>query len=600
MGNDFSITIGSYLSSLNNAADHSSLIWKLMTNFRNNTENAELVNYLSEQNIFDIIGKGRDELTHSRMLADIFCGSFFSVSEDSAIHRLLDLLVERAFEQGISIDDEIKSSVLTSSLQITDCADVRTEYPVSKYLSDYAGNTKSASKGRIDLFMRLKANGTEPNGKHVIELFVENKIGSREHSNQTQHYHDQCSDGRRAAQFFVYLTVDGDNESSARTRKRAPAYIHITYQDIMDKILCPMLKSLSLNQREKMILKEYINCLELPSLKQENNPSAMIMATSGHEKQLIDSFWSNKDNRQLVELVVNSVVRKKMYSCFTEDLLSFDEAVSRLLVRNLKGKGLYSTLRSYCPVCGTQNEGFPFVINCVKTTASTLYYLPIDFFEYDGEVYQSIPAALIKALSDYCSRTGVSDKNELVELFKPIYGRQKGGRAVLVTSEAKDYMECRDFYIPTELDDLFVRSSINLDKLTLINEILGIGHYIKRVTETSYNNLACSQSSSLLREAKKSLYIHVPGTSLWFRKGQEDKLDKINNASDQHISECSLSEYDEQLLRRFYEKHRQLIISIHRILIENETDESAKQKLMSQLAILPKERTHLNNEKERT
>lgn len=578
------LTIDSYL---NSDPDYTEQIEKLLLSFKNNPKNDELLRYLSEPNVFDTLGKGRDEMTHSRILADILGGSMFSPNNNAPIYRLLDLLVAKASEQDVDVDKEMRASVLTSSLQMTKCVDAKTEYTLSQYLKDYANKPQSTSAERIDVYLRFDIAGTGQYGKHTVELFVENKVDSCEHDNQTQSYYDQCADGRRAAQLFIYLTTNAEDKCAALDRNGKPAFIHITYQDLMDKVFMPLLDAGSLNARNQYLLKEYVNCLELPALTQEKHASYSIMAISGYEKRLVEEFISDASNRRIINLAVHSTLGDKLYSYFLYDLLPFDDAVEKMLSALSKAKGMLHTLKSLDDVCGQQKGGTPFVINVIKTEKDKLTYLPTSLYEYQGQAFVSISEALINALSDYSARSGITDKAELINLFQPLYGRQKGGKSALVTSNHKDFKAWTEGYMPTEFDDLYIRREIRYDKLELINRVLGDGHHIKLISEDCYNNLVCP-ATDMQKEANANLYSPVEGTSIYFRKGLEGRIDEINEKSGLRIAECKLTDNNEQLLKRFYDNNRKLFLSVYRVLAEGELNAETKSRLLRNFKKLQK------------
>lgn len=183
----------------------------------------------------------------------------------------------------------------------------------------------------------------------------------------------------------------------------------------------------------------------------------------------------------------------------------------------IKEIGMLQTLKSVNDVCEQQNNGTPFVINVFKIEKDKLMYLPTSLYEYQGQAFVLISEALIKALSDYSARSGITDNAELINLFHPLYGTQKRGKSALVTSHHKDFKTWRNGYMPTEFDDLYIRREIRYDKLELINRVLGDGHHIKLISEDCYNNLVCP-ATDMQKEANANLYSPVEGTSLYFRK----------------------------------------------------------------------------------
>lgn len=71
---------------------------ELLTMFnRNISKNAELLDYIGRNNLFEIIGKARNEGVHSRFVAELLSGSFFNGdSRESTLFHFLDMLLYRA------------------------------------------------------------------------------------------------------------------------------------------------------------------------------------------------------------------------------------------------------------------------------------------------------------------------------------------------------------------------------------------------------------------------------------------------------------------------------------------------------------------------
>ena len=54
-----------------------SMIENLLSAFNNNPRNSKVVEYIFRQNLFDMIGKSRHEMVHSKMIAELLAGRYF-------------------------------------------------------------------------------------------------------------------------------------------------------------------------------------------------------------------------------------------------------------------------------------------------------------------------------------------------------------------------------------------------------------------------------------------------------------------------------------------------------------------------------------------
>ena len=114
------------------------------------------------------------------------------------------------------------------------------------------------------------------------------------------------------------------------------------------------------------------------------------------------------------------------------------------------------------------------------------------------------------------------------------------------------------------------------DKLRKINSILGDGFGITLISEKCYHELVMSGDDSLWECYDKHLFEPLQGTRYYYRKNAEDRIEVINDILSNRINESSLSETDCNLLETFYQKNKKLILSIYRILMENEADKGLK------------------------
>ena len=552
----------------------------LMASFNENPENSRVIDYISAPNLFDVIGKSRHEMVHSRMLADLLSGRFFILSKKMSLIHFLDILETRSRQQGIDIPHEVRESILTRSLSIDAVMDAQTELPIDTYLGE-PGKTDL----RLDVYLKYSLSETlKHHGRKCIEFFIENKVLAKEHDKQTQSYFDFVSNGKSATQFFVYLSpisqrdlaeyesVPKEMMPCAVDKEGRKVYIHISYQDILDKVIEPLLADPGLSDRDRILLNEYANCLELPALPDDEDQKLgakdlSIMAVSTYESELLTKFSSNVDNSRLLEIAVNYHLGKQLYSYDGEVCLSFDQALQKALLHYTDKHGVLKSMKAYKDVFGTQNNGARFLIYSVKETADSLSYIPTHLFEYAGKAYVGISEALKDAIKDYMTRTG-KKPTEVIEAFKPIYARIRNHPHVFRDTPFEQ--ELGFSYVPTDFPDLFIRSRIDNDKLKSINGILGPGFSINTITPECYYQLLHQGNDSLWKCYEKRLFYRLPGTDYWYRKGADDRLDKINQILETRITPYKLSESEKRMLSGFYKNNRKLILSVYRILLEQE------------------------------
>ena len=261
---------------------------------------------------FEIISKERSETTYSAFLRWLFQENGLNSETCNPLLLLLDILAQRSEEQkelinSILNDDCIKRNVVTRNV-IIKSVKVETEKPVSalaeKILAkpynptlyaeynqgelsiDDLRKIAAKSKDRIDLFIDCEVECKCFTAKR-LQIFIENKIDSLEggkkqikvtgvkdydEASQTERYYlatkystvdnGKAIDGRDTLQVYVYLTPQAPKPDICTDKH----FVQISYQDIVDGILTPMLASCALSSRSRFFLEEFHNQLVFPSL----------------------------------------------------------------------------------------------------------------------------------------------------------------------------------------------------------------------------------------------------------------------------------------------------------------------------------------------
>lgn len=566
-------------------------IEELLFAFNNNPGNSKVAEYISRQNFFDMIGKSRHEMVHSKMIAELLAGRYFEASQKTTLMHFFDIIIMRAKEQGVAIPQEFLKAVLTRTLCVESLADKQTEYSLANYLEVYGKKCDKDidEKQRLDIFLRYNlSSALKKSGNKAIEIILENKVLAKEHNQQTQTYYDICADGRRAMQLFVYLSpisqrelsnyanVPCDMKPAGLDSAGNPVFIHISYQDIFDKIIAPLMNEKNLSKRNSIILEEYASCLELPAMPDNDEKlgtkELSIMATSDVEKQLLTEFMHETENAKLMSVAVAHHLGKKLYSYSGAKCLTFDQALQEALKHYTQHNSEYESMIKFKDVIGGQKGGARFLIYAVQESEDKLYYVPTYLFEYKGLPFKTITDALKVAVKDYKLRTGKNNA-EIIDDFKPLYAKQKHHQWLFKDNDEPipGGGHCAK-YSQTEIAGLYVSSNVLADKLNKINAILGHGSEITIISSECYHKLLLSGDNIFWECYDKHQFSPLQGTRYFYRKNTEDRIEKINEILIEQINENPLSESACDLLKTFYDNNRKLILSIYRILMENEQD----------------------------
>ena len=587
----------------------------LLTMFnRNISKNAELLDYIGRKNLFEMIGKTRNEGVHSRFIAELLSGVFFmGQSRESTLIHFLDLLLYRSAKENKAseINAHFKKRILTRSLSVEN-ADSVCEQPVKEYQKMYnVNNTINTDKNdRIDIYIRYELT-TPIAGRDTLEIFIENKVNSSEYDSQTLRYFEVCDNGghKRPFQLFIYLTpqslrnMENYYGLDNKYKPTCPHYIHICYQDILSYIIEPLMNDESLDDDKKAMLKEYVSCLELPAMpdaeSQVPGNELSIMAISSRERSLVETFMEDAINRRVINKAVEAKLEEPLFSVTSMgELFNATEAMKeavKWLAGNIKPLALLKKVND-CAIVGPQNGAKPYLVYSPDAWRSPdnkfCKYLPFDnLYVYSGKIYVSLKPAVTAAIEDYKKKHHKSNE-ELVKDFSVVFSGKGGG--IPLVSEKK-----QNGNAVTDIKDIYIRKNIPIERLQVINDILGEQLAVKPIDNESYNSLlSCSvqlyddkpvTENGLPREIEGLLqdfsgywtYEQVDGTPFFFRKDiARDRILNINKLKvfeDRNLIEKSK---DTSLLLDFFNSRRNLILSVYKVMLEAESDKKVyKEKL---------------------
>lgn len=230
-----------------------------------------LKNRYQTKSMMEILGVHRDENKHSDFLAWLFDSSSDHQLVSPA-ENLIELINKKVTENINNIYNDEKK--LGKHLPII--ADKITKCTAKR---EVAGKDRD----RVDIILEIEA---EPKNIRVI---FENKVNApetidKDDIGQTQRYHDeyeQKKDGFKNV--YIYNRCDKSQLPQCKE------FICITYQDIVDNIIEPLLQLSNLNPRTEFILKDYILTLEKP-VNVEKQTDKIIMAMGKELKENLKKF----------------------------------------------------------------------------------------------------------------------------------------------------------------------------------------------------------------------------------------------------------------------------------------------------------------------
>ena len=227
----------------------------------------------------EIFGVCRSELAHSSFLAWLFNPTANEFGPEP-----LQLLLQLCDEKSDSCDHFKLTNIENSKIE------------TEKYVKT------SKSKGRVDIFVECDAI-CQGKKEHLM-LIIENKVYSCEHSSQTEMYRDYF-DKFDCKKIYIFLTPPYHKHGA-----ECKEYIHLTYQDLLDRVFEPLLNKNVLFSRSHLILDEYVKSLTVPmdqlvDCEGTKTLESTILAISMKEKNLLTAFWAKY--KDLISAAVNTL-----------------------------------------------------------------------------------------------------------------------------------------------------------------------------------------------------------------------------------------------------------------------------------------------------
>lgn len=281
------------------------------------TEYQKLNAYYSQSTVFNVLGVERSENRHSAFLAWLFNPESTHGLKESPLRKFLSLVATKAIDQDKCNSQEVREHLITGnySLQL-DC--IKTEQSIiglaNGDTNDFKdvvetgqnGGFKQDANNRFDIWMLLNIKFADENDveqQWCIPVVVENKIYSSEgNANdekkaQTVRYHRAVNilkkDFTQSQPLLVFLTP-----SDAKKGPTDQAFIHITYQDLLDHILqpCSILSASQASSADARVLIDgYVRNLSCPSNRDgEKIKDYSILAIAETESFELETVFSSE------------------------------------------------------------------------------------------------------------------------------------------------------------------------------------------------------------------------------------------------------------------------------------------------------------------
>jgi hypothetical protein len=199
--------------------------------FNNDSTYQKIREYYQKKTYLEILGWNRDETTHSNFISWILNPKEWHGLSDYGIRKLFEIIISSKFFKPYIFDEPILNSIITENYNINNTK-ISREYSIGKF-------------GRVDIYVEFEIELESKNINKTMRLIIENKVKSNEHDEQTEKYYQYFSKlNDHMINTFIYLTPKSSIQLNDLSEPECvnKNFIQINYQDIVDKLLEPVLK----------------------------------------------------------------------------------------------------------------------------------------------------------------------------------------------------------------------------------------------------------------------------------------------------------------------------------------------------------------------
>ena len=261
-------------------------IKRWIIDFYNNPLYQELKAYYGKTTLFNVLKIERNENRHSAFLAWLL--------DANGSHRLGEEPVKRFMRLLAKIDDRYIEPFLVGNYQIEN-VEVVTEKPAK-----VEGQKKT---GRVDIFISfdyklLNGKVEEKETLHHVHVIVENKVYTDEHDDQTKLYLDWARQEYKGKhnQTIVGAFLAPEKPDKCSGDVDGFEYVKITYQDILQDLIEPLLK-IEMSPEARFFITDYIINLGQPVQDKEdeksNNQDTILAISNENEKKFAKLYEDN-------------------------------------------------------------------------------------------------------------------------------------------------------------------------------------------------------------------------------------------------------------------------------------------------------------------
>lgn len=258
--------------------------------FKNDPISQKLANYYTSKSLAEIYGNSRKEISHSNFIGWLLDSNESHGLGGFTLEKFLEILVIASHSKHYEKHKQLFDSVISGDIVFSD-----TKVVLEKALPGV---------GRLDIYIETFVKTS--NSKFPLRIVIENKVQTKEHSDQTSSYAEyfESIGDTEVNTLYVYLTViSGVELSELQEREEVECsskeFIQINYQYLVDYLIEPVL-SRELPEKIKFLIKDYLQSLSQPALSDDSGSlkQELVMAIGNEERELLSKFW--EQNQKLI------------------------------------------------------------------------------------------------------------------------------------------------------------------------------------------------------------------------------------------------------------------------------------------------------------
>ena len=376
----------------------------------------------STKSFLEIMSVERSENRHSSFLAWLLEAKDYVVNpKDHPIVHLLDIVIECVKEQNnVQLPEGIKDVILSRSIKDVVIEEVKTEKPVKEVAvaSDY----KDKIKDRLDIYIKCKLTSTDTD--LPIEIIVENKIDSTEgeaknqnkynkttdsqeweeycKATQTNRYYKACYD-KQKNRIFIFLTPNKQANRASNDQ-----FINVSYQDVLNAIIEPLLSNNDIAERVKILLEEYVLSLSLPGQYSDEEKKLRPGIVLAERQQDVDAIKELLKNNNYKELVISTA----KCLCNEDEIKNIRERIEKLSRDNTRMEWtskLNDAIKSLLEFQTDEGELSPI----------------FDLLKKFGHTYKNLFIIILKTYIDNCHDLEDVELNMIKDTYQSLLGSPK-------------------------------------------------------------------------------------------------------------------------------------------------------------------------------